>query len=112
MIDLMKTKSRGITSYSGKFCHFLIMLALIILSSTLAQDNDYWANAPSGKTKIFAISFADEQNGRAISAEGEVLVSESAYVAAALDKSAETRLLELKGRSEPVNVHVLRLSAG
>ncbi len=75
MIDLMKAKSRGITSYSGKFCHFLIMLALIILSSTLAQDNDYWANAPSGKTKIFAISFTDEQNGRAISAEGDVLAT-------------------------------------
>ena len=43
---------------------------------------------------------------------GEVLVSESAYIAAALDKSAEIRLLELKGRSEPVNVHVLKSNAG
>jgi hypothetical protein len=75
MIDLMKTKSRGIISYSGKFCHFLIILALLILSSAPAQDNDYWSNAPTGKTKVFAISFADEQNGRAISAEGDVLAT-------------------------------------
>jgi hypothetical protein len=75
MIDLMSTKSRGIVSYSYKSCHFLIILALLILSSAPAQDNDYWSNAPSGITKIFTISFADEQNGRAKSAEGEVLAT-------------------------------------
>jgi hypothetical protein len=75
MINLVKTKTRGITSYSGKFCHFLIILALLILSSSSAQNNHYWSNAPSGKTKIFTISFADEQHGKAISAEGNVLVT-------------------------------------
>lgn len=75
MIDLIKTKSRGITSYSGKFSRFLIILALLILTSTPAQYNDYWSYAPSGKTKIFTISFADDINGYAISAEGDVLAT-------------------------------------
>ncbi len=75
MIGLIKTKPRGIVSYSCRSCHFLIMLAVLILSSAPAQDNDYWSNAPTGKTKIFTISFADEQNGRAISAEGDVLAT-------------------------------------
>ena len=47
-----------------------------------------------------------------LAASGEVLVSESAYGAAALDISAKTRRLEIKGRSEPVNVHVLKMNAG
>jgi len=47
-----------------------------------------------------------------LAAEGEVLVSDSAYVAAALANSTETRRLELKGRNEPVNVHVLKINAG
>lgn len=75
MIDLMKTKSRGIICYSGKFCHFLIILALLILSSAPAQDTDYWSNAPTGKTKIYTITFIDEQNGLAKSAEGDVLTT-------------------------------------
>jgi len=43
-----------------------------------------------------------------LASSGEVLVSESAYHAAALDTNAEMRRLELKGRSEPVNVYVLK----
>lgn len=41
---------------------------------------------------------------------GEALISDSAYGAAGLDLGfLEQRRLELKGRSEPVGVHVLRL---
>jgi adenylate cyclase len=43
---------------------------------------------------------------------GEILVSESAYNQAALKENVEKRTLELKGRSEPVNVHVLKVKAG
>jgi adenylate cyclase len=40
---------------------------------------------------------------------GEALVSEAAYAAAGLDlKDAEQRQLELKGKSEPVSVRVLK----
>lgn len=52
-----------------------LMPSLIILISTPAQDNDYWTNAPTGKTKIFTISFIDKQNGVAKSGEGEVLAT-------------------------------------
>ncbi len=43
---------------------------------------------------------------------GEILVSESAYSQAALEPNLEKRSLELKGRSEPVTVHVLRIKTG
>lgn len=43
---------------------------------------------------------------------GEILVSESAYNQAAVKADTEKRTLELKGRSEPVTVHVLKITAG
>ncbi len=44
---------------------------------------------------------------------GEVLISERAWEAAGLDaKEVETRRLQLKGRSEPVKVHVIQIAAG
>ena len=43
---------------------------------------------------------------------GEILLSESAYKHAAREENVEKRILELKGRSEPVNVHVLKIKAG
>ena len=43
---------------------------------------------------------------------GEIVVSESSYNQAALNKIAEKRTLELKGRSEPVNVRVLKTKVG
>ena len=43
---------------------------------------------------------------------GEILVSESAYNQAALEANIEKRSLQLKGRSEPVTVHVLRTKTG
>jgi adenylate cyclase len=43
---------------------------------------------------------------------GEIFVSESAYTQAALKANAEKRTLELKGRSEPVTVHVLKINTG
>ena len=45
-------------------------------------------------------------------ASGEILVSESAYREAALKTPVEKRSLELKGRSERVDVHVLKVKAG
>jgi hypothetical protein len=52
-----------------------LILSLIIMISTPAQDYDYWANAPVGKTKIFSISFINDQNGLAKSVEGDVLAT-------------------------------------
>jgi adenylate cyclase len=43
---------------------------------------------------------------------GEILVSESTYNQAALKADLEKRTLELKGRSEPVTVHVLKAKPG
>ena len=43
---------------------------------------------------------------------GEVLMSDATYTAAGLDLgNLEQRALELKGKSEPVNVRVARVSA-
>jgi adenylate cyclase len=46
-----------------------------------------------------------------VAAAGELLVSDSAYVAAALEGPAERRSLALKGMTAPVSVHVLNSSA-
>ena len=46
-------------------------------------------------------------------APGEALISDAAYIAAGLDLGdLEHRQLELKGKSEPISVRVLRVSAG
>jgi adenylate cyclase len=45
-------------------------------------------------------------------ASGEVLISDAAYTSAGLDLGClEQRQLELKGKSEPINVRVLQVSA-
>lgn len=44
---------------------------------------------------------------------GELLISDSAYTAAGLNLgNLEHRQLEIKGKSDPVGVHVLRISPG
>lgn len=44
---------------------------------------------------------------------GEVLISDAAYAAARLDiQGLDHRQLELKGKSEPIGVHVLRVAQG
>lgn len=58
--------------------HFLPVCALIVLFTAISlipQENDYWSNAPVGRTKIFTISFSSKQIGIAKSAEGEVLLT-------------------------------------
>lgn len=65
-----------------------------------------------GVTDITALGDAVNTAARLASqaAAGEILVSEDASLAAGLDKlSLEGRELELKGRSESVNVHVVRI---
>jgi len=57
---------------------FSLILTIVNLLPTTAQDNDYWANAPTGKTKIFSISFIDSENGLAKSADGDVLATTDA----------------------------------
>jgi hypothetical protein len=52
-----------------------LFFSLFILISTPAQDYDYWSNASAGKTKIFSISFIDDQNGLAKSVEGDELAT-------------------------------------
>ncbi len=43
---------------------------------------------------------------------GEILISQSACRAASLDARTELRRLDLKGRSEPIDVQVLKIGAG
>jgi adenylate cyclase len=43
---------------------------------------------------------------------GEILISQSTYSAASLNVSTESRRVELKGRTEPVDVRVLKIGAG
>lgn len=56
-----------------------IFLSLVITFSAFviinAQDNTYWVDAPPGEIKIFSVSFTSELNGKAVSAEGDVLIT-------------------------------------
>lgn len=70
---------------------------------------------PGGVTGITALGDAVNTAARLASqaGPGEIIVSEDAYTASGLDLEAETlerRQLELKGRSEPVNVLVMHVS--
>jgi hypothetical protein len=53
------------------------LLIIIIFFSVLinSQDSNYWLNAQPGTTKIFTISFTDKMNGKAVSGEGDVLIT-------------------------------------
>ncbi len=79
VVVLRKIHSRlPFSAYWGKDDIKLFSIVFILIYSVLciAQDQEYWTNAPSGKTKIFTISFSDDQNGIAKSADGELLASE------------------------------------
>lgn len=73
---LRKIHSRlPFSKYWGKDDIKLFSIVFIFIYSMLclAQDQDYWSNAPVGKTKIFTISFVNEQNGVATSEAGDLL---------------------------------------
>jgi len=75
MRENVNSQLQKMGSWRGRTILLSIILTLFILIATPAQDNNYWSNAPTGKTKVFTISFADEQNGTAISAEGDILIT-------------------------------------
>jgi hypothetical protein len=59
--------------FRGRGILISILSALILSIDIPAQDQDYWADAPLGTTKIFSVSFIDKTNGLAKSAELDVL---------------------------------------
>ena len=76
MLKLIKTQI--IDTLYGSLRQILPVCLLIVLVtdiSLIPQENDYWKNAPIGKTKIYTISFTDKQIGTANSANGEVLAT-------------------------------------
>ena len=53
-----------------------ILIVLFLLTSILiAQEKDYWKNAPIEGSKIYSIGFTDQENGYAISANNEMFVT-------------------------------------
>jgi hypothetical protein len=53
-----------------------ILIVLLLLTSILiAQEKDYWKNAPIEGSKIYSICFTDQENGYAISASNEMFVT-------------------------------------
>ena len=73
MLEKIKSPLQIMGGWKGKTMLLSAVLVLFVLIATPAQDSNYWVNAPAGKTKIFTISFMDEQNGVAKSSEGDVL---------------------------------------
>jgi hypothetical protein len=54
---------------------WLLMVTIFLSVIVYSQDNNYWAKAKPGSTKVFTISFTDDFNGRAVSGEGDVLIT-------------------------------------
>ena len=54
---------------------WLLMISIFCSVLINSQDSNYWVNAPPGTTKIFTISFTDDLNGKAVSGEGDVLIT-------------------------------------
>jgi hypothetical protein len=71
---ITSVSANGIGSI-GKIARMLLIITILSYIYSPAQDNGYWANALSGKTKIFTISFVDDFNGLAKSGEGDVLAT-------------------------------------
>ena len=75
MLSSFEVQIRTIKNWAGKTMRFLILCSFFSLISTPAQNNDYWINAPVGKTRIFSVSFIDNHNGLAKSSENDVLIT-------------------------------------
>lgn len=87
----------------------------IPLGAGVHTGRAYVGTVGSGESRIDLAALGDTVNTAARLADvadiGEILVSEEAARAAGLDASLERRRLELKGRSEPIDVRVLRVAA-
>jgi hypothetical protein len=71
---ITSVSANGIGSI-GKIARMLLIITILSYIYSPAQDNGYWTNALSGKTKIFTISFVDDFDGLAKSGEGDVLTT-------------------------------------
>ena len=55
---------------------FSLLIITIFFSVLInSQDYDYWEKAKPGSTKVFTISFTNDFNGRAVSGEGDILIT-------------------------------------
>ncbi|MDH3268368.1 MAG: hypothetical protein OEM46_05890 [Ignavibacteria bacterium] len=75
MSEDYRSPSKKMSGCEGRNIFFSLIFTLTTLIPVAAQSNDYWLNAPLGTTKIFTISFADVQNGEALTEEGDVLIT-------------------------------------
>jgi len=55
------------------FLSFIITFSVSV--NVIPQDISYWVNASPGEIKIFSVSFTNDMNGKAVSAEGDVLIT-------------------------------------
>ena len=55
----------------------VLFISILFYSSIAPQENDYWKNAPIEGSKIYSISFTDQENGYAISTNNEMFVTTS-----------------------------------
>jgi len=75
MLKRIKSVSANRIGLLGKIAHLSLIITILSFITGPAQNKDYWANALSGETKIFTISFIDDINGLAKSGEGDVLAT-------------------------------------
>lgn len=58
-----------------KKIYLLFVITAFFSITIIPQEKDYWVNAEPGTVKIFSISFKNELNGNAVSAEGDLLIT-------------------------------------
>jgi hypothetical protein len=75
VLNNVKFSLAGKTHLAGNTIYLSLLILLFYLIPGPLQGQDYWANAPATGTKIFSISFTNDKDGEAVSAEGDVLVT-------------------------------------
>jgi len=53
----------------------ICVILLLFTSLIFTQSKPYWENAPTNGIKIYSIEFIDEDNGRAKTKQGEILIT-------------------------------------
>jgi hypothetical protein len=76
MLERFKPGKLKLGDYILKISYLFLIGTLLYLIPGPAQDDPYWMNAPVNGIKIFTISFTDNQNGKAVSVNGELLITE------------------------------------
>jgi len=95
---------------------YAIILIIMLLASWLnAQLNDYWENASAEGKKIYSISFSDQQNGNAVSADDEFFITTDGGVTWKINSNKNVQsssVVDIKNWSADIYCSVMQTTDG